>query len=329
MTVVVPTYNERASLVDCIESLIPQLDDETIVLVVDGGSDDGTVEMAREIAAEQPLVRVVDNPRRTAAAAMNTALQQVHTDLLLRADAHSIYAADYVQRSVEVSAETGATNVGGPMRPAGTTRFGRAVAAVTTTRVGMGSGAFHWTDRRREVDTVYLGCYRVDALREVGGWDEHLQWAAEDQELNYRLRAAGHRIVCDPTIQSWYFPRATPRALWRQYHNYGVCKVATLLKHGRTPTLRAVAPATLVATLAASAVASIIRRRLCYLFPAAGWGVVIGATAARLGRTPGVDASRAALAVGICHLGHGVGFWHGLALAFRGAPWQTRPSGHR
>ena len=35
----------------------------------------------------------------------------------------------------------------------------------------MGSAAFHWATDRRDVDTVYLGCYRTARLRALGGWD--------------------------------------------------------------------------------------------------------------------------------------------------------------
>src|SRR5205823_13479484 len=61
-------------------------------------------------------------------------------------------------------------------------------------------------------------------------------------ELNYRLRRTGGRILLDPSIRSWYFPRETPRALVRQYFNYGVCKASTLAKHSTLPTWRPLAP---------------------------------------------------------------------------------------
>ena len=82
----------------------------------------------------------------------------------------------------------------------------------------------------------------------MGGYDEEgIQWAAEDQELNFRVRRAGGRIWLDPTIRSQYFPRSTPTALWRQYRNYGVCKASTLDKHRTLPYWRPLVPAFMVA----------------------------------------------------------------------------------
>jgi GT2 family glycosyltransferase len=119
------------------------------------------------------------------------------------------------------------------MRPVGKTNFGRAVAAATSSPLRMDPAKFHYGDERAEVDTVHLGFFRRQTLEDLGGYDEsQLQWAAEDQELNFRLRQRGGLIVLDPEIRSWYFPRETVRALARQYRNYGVAKASTLAKHG-------------------------------------------------------------------------------------------------
>ena len=68
--------------------------------------------------------------------------------------AWALYASDYIRRCVDVLVETGADNVGGTMLPVGTTRFGRAVAAVTTSPIGVGPGPDQviWTGASR--DTV-------------------------------------------------------------------------------------------------------------------------------------------------------------------------------
>ena len=47
----------------------------------------------------------------------------------------------------------------------------------------------------------------------------------QDDEFNYRLRAAGGRIWLDPRIRSTYYARSTFRSLWRQYFQYGYWKV--------------------------------------------------------------------------------------------------------
>lgn len=329
-TVVIPALNEAQWIRDCIDSIRAGDRQDIEIVVIDGCSTDATPEIVRAISAQDERVRLVQNPGRTAASSMNVGLKEMATEILVRADAHAVYAPDFVRRNLEVLEQSGATVVGGPMVPVGTTRFGRAVAAVTTTRIGMGNGAFHWADRPRSVDTVYLGCYRRTDLEAVGGWDdEGLQRAAEDQEINFRIRRGGGRIVCDPSIRSWYYPRDTPRALWKQYLNYGLCKASTSKKHGRPPTVRSIVPAMFVAGTVVGFGTSITLRKVWPLTPAVAWTVVVSTAAHRLARAPGVDRPRAFLALAICHVGHGVGFLRGLGRIALGSEFDTGPGvGH-
>jgi succinoglycan biosynthesis protein ExoA len=317
VSVVLPTLDERAHITDCLESLLQQDYGYIVeILVVDGGSTDGT----REIAATHgATIRVLDNPRVSAAAAMNVGIEAAHGEVICRADAHTLYAPDYVSRCVDVLLETGAANVGGRMQPIGTTSFGRAVAAVTTSKFGVGPGRFHYADSRCEVDTVYLGCWLRSTLEKAGGYDEDsLQWAAEDQELNLRLREAGGVVMLDPDIHSWYFPRSTAGGLARQYRNYGLAKASTLRKHGRLPSWRPVAPAVLVG---ASVAALCTRRPAAWIAVPALHAAACATVAWRLSDDPGVAPQRAFAALEICHWSYGAGLWAGLARIVTGRPF--------
>jgi glycosyltransferase involved in cell wall biosynthesis len=325
VSIVLPTLNERAFVRDCLDSLLAQDYPNVVeILVCDGGSTDGTREIVEAFGGS---VRLVDNPGITAAAGLNLGLREMSGEVFCRGDAHSLYEKDYVTRCVEVLLETGAANVGGPMRAVGTTAFGRAVAAVTSSPFGVGPGRFHYATERCDVDTVYLGCWRRTTLDELGGWDDaNLQWGAEDHELNLRITDAGGRIVLDPRIRSWYFPRETPRALARQYSNYGVGKSSTLWKHRRLPSWRPLAPAALVGATAAGLVGARGPWRLA--LPLAH-GAACAVASTRIARSPGVAPHHAFAVTELCHWGYGVGFWRGVARALRGKRFITRPGGHR
>lgn len=325
VSILLPTLNEQEYLQDCLDSLLAQdWPDIVEILVLDGRSTDATHAIA---AAHPEPVTLVENPGVTAASAMNLGISMAAGEVIVRADAHTLYAKDYVRRCIEVLEETGAANVGGRMSPVGATAFGRAVAAVTSSPFGMGPGAFHYATGQREVDTVYLGCWRRSTLVEIGGYDAtSLQWAAEDQELNHRIRAGGGRVILDPSIRSWYFPRQDLRSLGRQYRNYGLCKASTLAKHGTLPTWRPLAPAGLVA---ASVLGLLLLRGRCRAVVPVVHAAACGVIALQLGQSPGVAPHRAFLALEACHWSYGAGFWSGVRRILTGRGFDSRPQGGR
>lgn len=327
VTIIVPTLNEEGAIVECLETLQRQ-DYANLcqILVLDGMSTDRTVELAAAFGAP---VEVHENPEVIIATAMNRGLELARGEIVCKADAHTHFADDYLRKCVEVLIETGADNVGGLMRAVGTTRFGRAVAAVTSSPLGIGPGRFHYAEERLEVDTVFQGCWWKSYLVELGGWDgRDLHWAAEDDELNYRIRRRGGRIMLDPSILSWYTPRQTPRALWRQYRNYGIAKTSSLAKHRTLPYWRPLVPAGFVS---ASAVAALlpVRWPLRIAIPAAHAAFAI-AVACHLASKDDVDPIAAFAAIEVCHWSYGTGFLAGLGRIATGRGFgNTKAAGKR
>ena len=325
VSIVLPTHTERAHIVDCLDSLEAQ-DYENVVeiVVADGGSEDGTRELVRRRGGK---VRLLEHDGVTAAAGLNAAIRSATGEVIVRADAHTLYRKDYVTRSVQVLTETGADNVGGRMLPVGDTSFARGVAAATSSPLGIGPGRFHYSTERCEVDTVFLGCWRRQTLFELGLFDEtELQWGAEDHELNMRLRDRGGRVVLDPSIVSYYFPRSRPMGLARQYYNYGLGKASTLRKHGRLPTWRPLAPLGLVL---ASIGGLVLGRGWWRISPPALHLVAVGVASTRIAVSRSERTHMVAAAIWISHWSIGCGLIAGMWRIVRGRPFENRPRGHR
>ena len=77
---------------------------------------------------------------------------------------------------------------------------------------------------------------------------------ARVRHLEVRLREHGGRILLSPLIRSVYTVRSTPRALWRQYYQYGFWKIRVLQKHPRQMSLRQFVPPAFVLSLFVSLV---------------------------------------------------------------------------
>ena len=114
ISIISPCRNERDYIAAFVESLLAQelpADCELEVLIADGMSDDGTREILDAFSKRHPSLKVVSNPDRIVSPGLNAAIRASTGDVIVRMDAHTTYAPDYVRRCVETLERTGADNV--------------------------------------------------------------------------------------------------------------------------------------------------------------------------------------------------------------------------
>lgn len=252
VSVVMPVLNERRHLREAVGRVLRQeLDGDLELVLALGPSDDGTDDVAAELAAADPRVRLVANPSGRTPQGLNLALAASTHDVVARVDGHAVLPPDYLRTAVTVLEQTGADNVGGIMDARGVTVVERAIAAAMRSRLGVGSARFHTGGGAGPAETVYLGVFRRAALMRVGGYDEHFA-RAQDWEMNHRIRATGGTVWFTPDLRVTYRPRADLRALSRQYFQYGRWRRVVARRHAGTMSARYLAPPALVVGLAAT-----------------------------------------------------------------------------
>jgi succinoglycan biosynthesis protein ExoA len=232
VSVLLPVRNEAPFIAACLDSILRQdFPPENIeILVIDGDSGDDTRSIVEDYRKKHPQIRLIDNPGKIVTKGLNAGLAQANSRLIVRCDAHALYAGDYVSSCVAVSQETGAANVGGHMRalPSNGGLVANAIAIAHYSPFGLGGGRFHdLTQEEGEVETVWLGCYKKEVFEKVGTFTEAL-FRSEDIDMNQRLRRAGFRIFLSPRIKAWYFCRPTIGALFHQRFLDGRGVVQTL-----------------------------------------------------------------------------------------------------
>jgi glycosyltransferase involved in cell wall biosynthesis len=317
VSVVIPMRNEAGSIRSLLDGVLAQdyPADRLEVLVVDGASTDDSAAVVTAYAARDSRVRVLANPRRIVPTALNIAIRAAHGDIICRIDGHTRVAPDYVRIGVETLQRTGADNVGGRMDAVGGGWFGDAVADATASRFGVGS-YFHFGTEEREVDTVYLGMWPRAVFARVGLFDEELV-RNQDDELNYRLRKAGGRIILNPAMRSWYQNRQDVAHLVSQYYQYGQWKVRVLQKHPKQMSWRHFVPPAFVAGMMVLAIATPWSHAAALLarVAAGAYLAVVLFAAVRASWHRGVLAVPATALALIClHLSWGTGFLHGLIM---------------
>lgn len=324
VSVVIPCLNEAAHIGSCLDALAAQtaMPAPMEVLVVDGGSTDGTRDIlaARESAMDG--LRVLDNPQRITPVAMNLGIAAARSEVVVILGAHAEVAPDFVRRNLDaLSAHPESGCVGGVVDQVHGDERTRRIGLAMSSPFGVGDARFRTGGLAGHVDTVAFGCYRKAVLDEIGGLDEALV-RNQDDELNYRLTEAGWRIWFDPRIRSTYHARSSFGQLFRQYRQYGYWKVFVNKKHLTVTTWRQLAPAAFLLALVVLGGLSVWAR----FRPPVGWMALatpalwtllglwlLGAVGAfamsggRLKDAPGVLRSFLTL-----HLAYGWGYWQGI-----------------
>ncbi|MBU2960320.1 glycosyltransferase family 2 protein [Citreicella sp. C3M06] len=252
----IPALNESAHIEACLLSLLgddPFMQDVTLI-VADGGSSDDTREIVRRLATRLANLRLIDNPAKLQAAAMNAIVAKAGPQhrFLVRCDAHAAYPAGYVRAVAESLAQRPeAASVATVMDAVGEGCFARAAAWVVDTPLGSGKSAHRGGSQSGWVDHAHHAGFRLDWFGQIGGYDPAFSHN-EDAELDHRLGLAGGKIWLDADIRLDYRMRPTLPKLFRQYWNYGRGRARTVLKHRMRPRLRQIFPLLAVLGIVAS-----------------------------------------------------------------------------
>lgn len=332
VTIIMPIRNEADFLERSLGAILTQdyPHSRMEVLISDGMSTDATRTLIEGLATRYSDVslKIIDNPGRIVPTGFNLALKQRKGEIVVRVDGHTIIAPDYVRECVSALERTGADNAGGRMNAIGQTTFAKAVALATSTPFGVGGARFHYSEDEEWVDTVYMGAWRSKVFSEIGGFDEEFM-RNQDDEFNYRLRANRGKILLSPRIKSEYYPRSSPRALWRQYYQYGVYKVRVMQKHTRQMQPRHFAPVLLIAGLLVTALLAILIPSTYFLFfGLAGLYIVANLAASSITALRSEPSSIFILPLvfAILHFSYGSGFAVGLVRFAKRWNQTTKPA---
>ena len=229
ITVLCPTYNEENHISEILRFFVASLPAEKELLVIDGGSTDGTISTIMEWCDKYDNIKLLHNPEKYVPYALNIGIRSAGGDPIIRLDAHTEYAEDYFEQIIKTFNETSADIVGGPMNAVGKTNFQIAVAQATSTVFGVGDSKIHNGKYEGESDHVYLGAWRRKLFDEVGYFDERFK-RNQDDEFHYRARSLGKKVYLNPEIKSYYYPRSSLSKLIKQYFQYGLFKPVVLRK---------------------------------------------------------------------------------------------------
>lgn len=264
---VVTVLDERASIDGLLSSVEAQTLQPDEVVVVDGGSTDGTWEALQAWQGRLPLT-LLREPGANISRGRNLGIEQTRatwcavTDAGVRLDPHWLERlAVHVDESVDV--------VSGFFRADPRSPFETALGATTLPAVeDVKPDQFLPSSRSVLVRRL--------AWRVVGGYPEWLDYC-EDLVFDLALKAQRCRFRFEPTAIAYFRPRASLGQFWRQYYLYArgdgkadLWRVRHAIRYGTYLTALALlrwAPRPLVLALFATGAAAYTRRPYVRLLP--------------------------------------------------------------
>ncbi|HLZ29706.1 MAG TPA: glycosyltransferase [Chloroflexota bacterium] len=210
VALIVTVLDEAGTVDGLLESMGQQTRAPDEVVIVDGGSTDGTWEMLQTWTTRLPL-RCLRAPGASIAEGRNLAVETATGDLIAVTDAGVRLEPDWLEQLLSELTED-VDVVGGFFRADPLTTFERAMGAtVLPARQDIDGASFLPSSRSV--------LFRRSAWAAVGGYPAWLDYC-EDLVFDLDLKRAGQRFAFAPRAVAWFRPRGSFAAFFRQYYRY-------------------------------------------------------------------------------------------------------------
>ncbi len=97
ISIIVPVYNAEKTLERCVRPLMAQTYSNIEILLVNDGSKDGSLEMCRQFAEEDPRVQVIDKPNGGVSSARNAGLDVAQGEFIMFCDSDDWVEPDWCE----------------------------------------------------------------------------------------------------------------------------------------------------------------------------------------------------------------------------------------
>ncbi len=265
---VIPVHNGRAHLRQTLVSVLAQADGRPFeILLIDDGSVDGGVESVRDLITGAPA-SVLRSDGRGAAAAINLGILRARYPIVCQVDQDVTLEAGWLPGLLKAFDD--------PAVGAAQGQYITDPTAPVLARVMGRDLEQRYAAIETETDHVCTGnaAYRLAALKAVGPFDEGLGYGY-DNDMSYRLRAAGFRLALCRDARSIHHWRTGVSGYFRQQYGFGYGRLDLVAKHPSRLGGDAVSPL------------SMMLHPVGMLLAMAGLGIGLsqGGTAARVGLT--------------------------------------------
>ncbi len=282
VSVICPTLNEEHYIKQTIESFLSQQHDnfEIEILIIDGGSSDGTRDIVKKFAGTDYGIKLIDNPKRKTPYAFNIGLTAAKGEYIALLGAHTKYDSNYIQaclEELEASGSVGCT--GRVITRSAFDRFGSKVSEwVMLSTFGVSRLSFR-TMKEGYTFSVNFPVFKKQPLLDLGGYNVTLE-RNQDNDMNQRLLNAGHKLYCTWKTKCYYHPPATLNKLFKHAYRTGFWNAISLKGHPESMRIHHITPFVFSVTLVALAILGCLESIFLNTFWC--WYLMIGVVAVHI-----------------------------------------------
>lgn len=269
VTIGVCVKNSASTIREAIQSIVQQDYPRELleVIFVDDGSEDSTLSIINQYVARMKVdARVFHHKWKGLGASRDIVVDNATGRYIVWVDGDMTLPRDHVRKQVEFADQNPKIGVAkaryGTLEEGSLVGFLESVSYIAADKMYGG---------RTTVRTMGAGgsIYRVDAIRQAGGFDPAMEGVGEDMDAEFRVRHYGWLLYLGSPAVFYERHRQSLRALWAEgfWHGYG--GNSTLCKNARAFAILKMTPlAAVVAGARYSAVAyRIVHKKIVFLLP--------------------------------------------------------------
>ncbi len=245
LSVLIPIFNEEKYILSLLESLSLALPADSELFLIDGGSTDRTKAKIHQFSPANFNLQIIENPQRYVSHGFNLTYPYSKGKYICLLGAHAEYPANFFKTGISYLEKNECDVVGGPLIQKGKSKTGQAIAYCMSSKFGVGNTEFRTQFKKAYVDSVSFAMYKREIFERLGLLDERLI-RNQDDELHYRINAAGLRILMVPEMACVYYVRDSLHSLFIQYFQYGLFKPLVIKKVRKGLRLRHLIPSLFV-----------------------------------------------------------------------------------
>jgi glycosyltransferase involved in cell wall biosynthesis len=199
ISIVIASYNQREYLCEAIESCLNQTVKPLEIIVVDDGSTDGSLQIAR---GYEPYVKVVSQVNKGLASARNTGIMWATGDFVLPLDSDDILLENCIEKIESNIKDTNADIIAPSFK-----NFG-----LDNSEIILGNPTLE--DFKSANRIGYCSAIKREALLAIGGYSPRMIFGAEDYHLWFNLLSRGYKLGTIPEVL-WLY-RVKEQSMWTE-----------------------------------------------------------------------------------------------------------------